>query len=162
MCFLIDADSRMIVGWRVASHVPTETVLDAIEMAKWSMGQHLPGVRCHSDAGSRFMPIRYGEHLAELGTVPSIGGVGDSFDNALAEIVNGHHEAGFVRGPDKLGAWKTIEELELATLGWVHWRNQERLYGFIGHVPPAEFEETFYVENGRAIELTEKTTLGSL
>jgi len=80
VCFIIDVFSRMIVGWRVASHMRTETVLDAIEMARWSRGQQLPGLRCHSDAGSQFTSIRYGEHLAEIGAVASIGTVGDSYD----------------------------------------------------------------------------------
>ena len=162
VCFIIDAYSRMIVGWRVASHMRTETVLDAIEMARWSRGKHLPGLRCHSDAGSQFTSIRYGERLQEIGAVPSIGTVGDSFDNALAETVNGYYKAELVRGPEHPGPWKTVEELELATLGWVHWHNQERLHGFIGDVPPAEFEEAFYADNRQAKALAENTTLGSL
>jgi len=162
VCFIIDAYSRMIVGWRVASHMKTETVLDAIEMARWSRGKKLPGLRCHSDAGSQFTSIRYGERLAEIGAVPSIGTVGDSFDDALAETVNGYYKAGLVRGPEHPGPWKSVEELELATLGWVHWHNNERLHGFIGDVPPAEFEETFYAENRQANALAENTTLGSL
>ena len=143
VCFIVDAYSRMIVGWRVATHMKTETVLDAIEMARWSRGKHLPGLRCRSDAGSQFTSIRYGERLAEIGAVPSIGSVGDSFDNALAESVNGYYKAELVRGPGHPGPWKTVEELELATLGWVHWHNQERLHGFIGDGPPAEFQEEF-------------------
>jgi len=131
-------------------------------MARWSRGKHLPGLRCHSDAGAQFTSIRYGERLQEIGAVPSIGSVGDSFDNALAETVNGYYKAELVRGPDHPGPWKTVEELELATLGWVHWHNQERLHGFIGDVPPAEFEETFYAENRQAKALAENTTLGSL
>jgi transposase InsO family protein len=160
--FITDAFSRMIVGWRVASHMKTETVLDAIEMARWSRGKHFPGLGCHSDAGSQFTAIRYGEHLAEIGAVASIGSVGDSYDNALAETVNGYYKAELVRGPDHPGPWKTIEELELATLGWVHWHNQERLHGFIGDVPPAEFEEAFYAEQRQSKALAENTTLGSL
>jgi len=80
VCFIIDAFSRMIVGWRCASSMKTETVLDAIEMARWSRGRHLPALRCHSDAGSQFTSIRYGERLAEIGATPSIGTVGDSYD----------------------------------------------------------------------------------
>ena len=162
VCFIIDAFSRMIVGWRVASTMKTETVLDAIEMVRWSRGKKLPGLRCHSDAGSQFTSIRYGERLAEIGAVPSIGTVGDSFDNALAETVNGYDTAELVRGPDHPRPWKSIEELELATLSWVHWHNNERLHGFIGDVPPAEFEEAFYAENRQANALAENTTLGSL
>ena len=151
----------MIVGSQVATHMKTETVLDAIEMARWSRGKHLPGLRCHSDAGSQFTSIRSGERLAEIGAVPSIGSVGDSFDNALAETVNGYYKAELVRGPEHPGPWKTIEELELATLGWVHWRNNERLHGFIGDVPPAEFEEIIYAETHQAQVLAENTTPGS-
>jgi putative transposase len=90
VCFIIDAYSRTIVGWRVTSTMKTETVLDAIEMERWFRGKHLPGLRCHSDAGSQFTSIRYGERLAEISAVPSIGTVGDSFDSALAETLTGY------------------------------------------------------------------------
>jgi putative transposase len=95
VCFIVDAFSRMIVGWRVAAHMRTSMVLDAMEMARWSRGARLEGLRCHSDAGSqrRFTSLRWGERLAELGAVPSVGSVGDSFDNALAETVNGYYKA---------------------------------------------------------------------
>lgn len=144
VCFIIDAYSRMIVGWRVASHMRTEMVLDAVEMARWSRGRHHADLRCHSDAGSQFTSIRYGERLAEIGATPSIGTVGDSYDNALAETVNGYYKAELVRGPARPGPWKTVEDLELATLGWVHWHNTERLHGYLGDVPPVEFENAFY------------------
>ncbi|MGY3567725.1 putative transposase [Sinomonas sp. RB5] len=150
VCFIIDAFSRMIVGWRVASHMRTEMVLDAIEMARWSRGHHHDGLRCHSDAGSQFTSIRYGERLAEIGATPSIGTVGDSYDNALAETVNGYYKAELVRGPARSGPWKTVEDLELATLGWVHWHNTQRLHCYLGDTPPAEFENAFYaVQTGR-------------
>ena len=123
VCFIIDAYSRMIVGWRVAGHMRTTMVLDAIEMARWSRGNTLAGLRCHSDAGSQFTSIRYGERLAEIGAVPSIGTVGDSFDNALAETVNGYYKSELIYGPARTGPWKTVEDVELATLGWVHWHN---------------------------------------
>lgn len=144
VCFIIDTFSRMIVGWRVASHMRTEMILDAIEMARWSRGHHHADLRCHSDAGSQFTSIRYGERLAEIGATPSIGTVGDSYDNALAETVNGYYKAELVRGPARSGPWKTVEDLELATLGWVHWHNTQRLHGYLGDVPPAEFENAFY------------------
>jgi Integrase core domain len=89
---------------------------------------------------AQFTSIRYGERLAEIGAVPSIGTVGDSFDNALAETVNGYYKAELIRGPARRGPWKTIEEVELATLGWVHWHNTQRLHGYLGDLPPAEFE----------------------
>ncbi|WP_096867509.1 IS3 family transposase [Mycolicibacter icosiumassiliensis] len=144
VCFLIDAFSRMIVGWRVASHMRTTMVLDAIEMARWSRGILLPYLVCHSDAGSQFTSIRYGERLAEIGATPSIGTVGDSFDNALAETVNGYYKAELIYGPARTGPWKTVEDVELATLSWVHWHNTSRLHGYLSDVPPTEFEAAFY------------------
>ncbi len=144
VCFIVDAYSRMIVGWRVASHMRTSMVLDAVEMARWSRGNTLPGLRCHSDAGSQFTSIRYGERLAEIGAVPSIGTVGDSFDNALAETVNGYYKAELIYGPARTGPWKTVEDVELATLGWVYWHNTNRLHGYLGDIPPTEFEAAFY------------------
>ncbi|WP_394328512.1 IS3 family transposase [Mycobacterium avium] len=128
VCFIIDAHSRMIVGWRVASHMRTSMVLDALEMARWSRGTTLQDLICHSDAGSQFTSIRYGERLAEIGAVPSIGTVGDSFDNALAETVNGYYKAELIYGPARSRPWKTVEDVELATLSWVHWHNTSRLF----------------------------------
>jgi putative transposase len=145
VCFIVDAFSRMIVGWRVAAHMRTGMVLDALEMARWSRGTQLEGLRCHSDAGSQFTSIRYGERLAEIGAQPSIGTVGDSFDNALAETVNGLYKTELIYGPAQEGKpWKTVADVELATLGWVHWHNTQRLHGYTGDLPPAEFEAAFY------------------
>ena len=144
VCFIVDAYSRMIVGWQVASHMRTTMVLDAIEMARWSRGKRLAGLRCHSDAGSQFTSIRYGERLAEIGAVPSIGTVGDSFDNALAETVNGYYETELIRGPTRTGPWRTVDDVELATLGWVRCHNTSRLHGYLHDRPPAEFEAIFY------------------
>src|SRR3954463_3046479 len=148
VCFIVDAYSRMIVGWRVAGHMRTGMVLDAIEMARWQRGTRLPGLRCHSDAGSQFTSVRYGERLAEIGAVPSIGTVGDSFDNALAETVNGYYKAELIRGPAQAGRpWKPVDDVELATLGWVHWHNNQRLHGYLNDIPPAEYEKQFYAQN---------------
>jgi len=144
VCFIVDAHSRMIVGWRVASHMRTSMVLDALEMARWSRGNTLQDLICHSDAGSQFTSIRYGERLAEIGAVPSIGTVGDSFDNALAETVNGYYKAELIYGPARSGPWKTVEDVELATLSWVYWHNTTRLHSYLGDLPPAEFEAAFY------------------
>ncbi|PVE14420.1 IS3 family transposase [Arthrobacter sp. Bz4] len=155
VCFIIDVFSRMIVGWRCASHMRTEMVLDAIEMARWGRGAHHEDLRCHSDAGSQFTSIRYGERLAEIGATPSIGTVGDSYDNALAETVNGYYKTELVRGPARPGPWKTVEDLELATLGWVHWHNTQRLHGYLGDVPPAEFEQMFYADQTDHAQLAE-------
>jgi putative transposase len=158
VCFIIDAYARMIVGWRVASHMRTTMVLDALEMARWSRRTRLEQHRsdqlcCHSDAGSQFTSIRYGERLAEIGAVPSIGTVGDSYDNALAETVNGYYKAELIRGPARQHPWRTVEDVELATLSWVHWHNNQRLHGYLNHVPPTEYEEAFYAtqQNGQAL-----------
>ena len=149
VCFIVDAYSRMIVGWRVAAHMRTDMVLDALEMARWSRGTLLEGLRCHSDAGSQFTAVRYGERLADLGAVPSIGSVGDSYDNALAESVNALYKTELIYGPDQ-GPWRNVEAVELATLGWVHWHNTERLHGYLQDVPPAEFEAEWRQANTRA------------
>ncbi len=151
VCFIIDACSRMIVGWRVAAHMRASMVVDALDMAAWSRGTRLDGLRCHSDAGSQFTSVRYGERLAELGAVPSIGSVGDSYDNALAETVNGAYKTELIRGPGQ-GPWRTVEDVELATLGWVHWHNTARLHGYLGDVPPAEFEDAFYAANSEPLK----------
>jgi putative transposase len=145
VCFITDAFSRMIVGWRVASRMATPMVLDALEMARWARGTRLEGLVSHTDAGSQFTSVRYGERLAEIGAVPSIGSVGDSFDNALAETVNGLYKTELIRGPDQ-GPWRTIDDVELATLGWVHWYNTSRLHSYIGDVPPVEYEEAHYAQ----------------
>jgi putative transposase len=154
VCFIVDAFSRMIVGWRVAANMRTEMVLDALEMARWSRGTRLEGLVAHSDAGSQFTSIRYGEHLAELGALPSVGSVGDSYDNALAEAVNGLYKAELIRGPDQ-GPWRTVDDVELATLGWVHWHNTERLHGYLDDIPPAEFEAAY------AAQQTDQSLVGT-
>ena len=146
VCFIVDAFSRRIVGWRVASHMRTEMVLDALEMARWSRATNLEGLTCHSDAGSQFTSIRYGERLAELGAVPSIGSIGDSFDNALAESTNSLYKAELIRGPDQ-GPWRTIDDVELATLGWVHWFNHDRIHSYLDDTSPDDFEAAYAAAN---------------
>jgi len=155
VCFLTDAFSRHIVGWRVATHMRTAMVLDALEMARWTRGTRLAGLVTHSDAGSQFISVRYGERLAELGAVPSIGSVGDSFDNALAETVNGLYKTELIRGPDQ-GPWRSIDDVELATLGWVHWYNTQRLHGYLNDVPPVEYEEAHYAQTATSGQLGNK------
>ena len=123
----------------------TVMVLDALEMARQSRGTRLEGLVAHSDAGSQYTSIRYGERLEEIGAVPSIGSIGDSYDNALAEAVNNLYKTELVYGPDQ-GPWKTVADLELATLSWVHWFNNQRLHGYLGDVPPAEYEEVYDTE----------------
>ncbi len=145
VCFIVDAFSRRIVGWRVASNMRTEMVLDALEMARRSRGgRRLIGLVTHSDAGSQFTSVRFTERLDEIGARPSIGTVADSFDNALAETTNGLFKAECVFGPDAPRPWNDVDELELATLSWVHWFNEQRLHGHCRDVPPAEFEAAFY------------------
>ncbi len=95
--------------------------------------------------GRRYTSIRYGERLAEIGAVPSIGSIGDSYDNALAEAVNNLYKTELVYGPEQ-GPWKTVADLELATLGWVHWFNNQRLHGYLGDIPPAEYEDAYDAE----------------
>ena len=123
----------------------TEMVLDALEMARWSRGTRLEGLVAHSDARSQYTSIRYGECLAEIGAIPSIGSIGDSYDNALAESINSLYKAELIYGPDQ-GPWKTIEDVELTRLSWVHWFNTQRLHGYLGDVPPAEYEEAYDAE----------------
>jgi putative transposase len=148
VCFIVDAFSRRIVGWRVASHMRTDMVLDALEMARRSRGaRRLVGLVAHADAGSQFTSVRFTERLDEIGARPSIGTVADSFDNALAETTNGLYKTECVRGPDAPAVWDDVDQLELATLGWVHWFNEHRLHGYCGHVPPAEFESAFYADH---------------
>ena len=145
VCFIIDAYSRMIVGWRVASHMRTTMVLDAIEMARWSRGTAPRRPAVPRDAGSQFTSIRYGERLAEIGAVPSIGTVGDSYDNALAETVNGYYKAELIRGPARQGRHgRPSRTSSSPPSSWVHWHNHQRLHGYLDDVPPAEFEEAFY------------------
>ena len=149
-CFTVDAFSRRIVGWRAASHMRTQMVLDALEMARWQRGTRLEGLVAHSDAGAQFTSVRYGERLAEIGAVPSIGSVGDSYDNALAETVNGLYKTELIYGPEQ-GPWRTVEDVELATLGWVHWFNNQRLHSYLGDVPPAEYEAAYDAERSSTL-----------
>ena len=140
VCFIVDAFSRRIVGWRAASHMRTDMVLDALEMARRSRGgRRLIGLVTHSDAGSQFTSVRFTERLDEIGARPSIGTVADSYDNALAETINGLYKTECIYGPDTTG-WDDIDQVELATLGWVHWFNHDRLHSHCGDIPPAEFE----------------------
>ena len=141
VCFIVDAFSRRIVGWRCASNMRTDMVLDALEMARFNRGTRLDGLICHTDAGSQFTSVRYTERLDEIGARPSIGTVADSYDNALAETVNGLFKTELIR---RQAPWRTVDDVELATLGWVDWFNNTRLHGTLGDIPPAEFEQAFY------------------
>jgi putative transposase len=145
VCFIVDAFSRRIVGWRVASNMKADMVLDALETARRSRGaRRFVGLVAHADAGSQFTSVRFTERLEEIGARPSIGTVVDSYDNALAETTNGLHKTECVYGPDAPRPWADVDELELATLSWVHWFNEQRLHSHCDDVPPAEFEAAFY------------------
>ena len=145
VCFIVDAFSRRIVGWRVASNMKTDMVLDALEMARRSRGgRRLAGLVAHADAGSQFTSVRFTERLDEIGARPSIGTVADSYDNALAETTNGLYKSECVRGPDAPAVWEDVDQLELETLSWVHWFNEHSIHGHCDDVPPAEFEAAFY------------------
>jgi putative transposase len=145
--FVVDAYSRMILGWQVSRSLRTDLALDALEMAIWrrelEKTDDLEGLVHHSDRGVQFLSIRYTERLAEAGAVTSVGSRGDSYDNALAESVIGLYKTELIR---KKGPWKGLEDLEFATLDWVDWFNNRRLLEPIGYVPPAEFEDMFYRE----------------
>jgi Integrase core domain len=140
VAFVIDVFSRCIVGWRVSRSLRSDLALDALEQALHQR-PHGDGLVHHSDRGVQYLSIRYTERLAEAGIEASVGSVGDSYDNALAETVNGLYKAELIyrRGP-----WRNVEAVELATLEWVDWFNNRRLLEPIGHVPPTEFESTYY------------------
>jgi putative transposase len=139
---VIDVCSPMIVGWRTAASMTTPLVMDALDMAIFSRRhQYLDGVIAHSDAGAQYMSVAYTERLAEIGARPSIGGIGDSYDNSLAESVNGLYKTELIR---RQGPWRNVEHVELATLAWVDWFNNRRLHSELGDIPPAEFEHDYY------------------
>jgi putative transposase len=141
VAFVVDVYSRYIVGWRAATSMRTELVLDALEMAIWRRDELLDGLVCHSDAGSQYTSIRYTERLAEIGAAPSVGSVGDPIDNAVAESTIGLYKTELIR---RRGPWRNVDEVELATLTYVDWFNHRRLHAEIGDVPPAELEATHY------------------
>ena len=142
VAFVIDVFSRRIVGWRQSSSMHTEFVLDALEQALYDRKpSEDDGLVHHSDRGSQYLSIRYSERLAEAGIEPSVGSKGDSYDNALAETINGLYKAEVIH---RRGPWKTKQAVELATLEWVAWFNHHRLMGPLGHVPPAEFEANYH------------------
>ncbi|MBX7450851.1 IS3 family transposase [Mycolicibacterium sp. 3033] len=150
VAFVTDAYARRILGWRVASTMATSMVLDTIEQAIWTRQRHgvhdLKGVVHHTDRGSQYTSIRFTERLAEAGIQPSVGAVGSSYDNALAETINGLYKTELIK-PRK--PWRTIEDLELATAQWVDWFNHHRLYEYCGDIPPAELEAAYYAQQQR-------------
>ena len=147
VAFIIDVYARRIVGWKLSSSQQTQFVLDALEQA---LHARRPGDALvhHSDRGSQYVSIRYTERLAEAGIEPSVGSVGDSYDNALAETINGLYKAEVVHRR----SWRSREELELATLRWVDWYNHRRLLGSIGYILPAEAEANYYQQRQHVTE----------
>jgi putative transposase len=143
VAFVIDAFARRIVGWRASRTAHASFVLDALDQSLHDRRPvHRGGLVNHSDRGSQYVSIRYSERLAEAGIEPSVGSVGDSYDNALAETINGLYKAEFIH---RRGPWWNFEAVEFATLEWVEWFNNRRLLEPVGNIPPAEAEEQYYV-----------------
>jgi transposase InsO family protein len=140
VAFVIDVFSRLIVGWRASTSLRTDLALDALEQAIYSRSA-TEGLVHHSDRGVQYLSIRYTERLAEAGIEPSVGSIGDSYDNAMAESVIGLFKAEIIR---RRGPWRGIEDVEFAVLEWVSWFNTVRLLEPIGYIPPVEFEEVFH------------------
>ena len=142
VAFVIDVFARRIVGWRVSRSMQTDFVLDALEQALYARQPELKDTLIHhSDRGSQYVSIRYTERLSEAGIEPSVGSKGDSYDNALAETINGLYKTELIH---RRAPWKTREAVELATLEWVTWFNHHRLLESIGYIPPAEAEANYY------------------
>ena len=142
VAFVIDTFARRIVGWRVSRTAHASFVLDALEQALHDRRPlHRAGLVHHSDRGSQYVSIKYTERLAEAGIEPSVGSVGDSYDNALAETINGLYKAEVIH---RRGPWRSFEAVEFATLVWVDWFNHRRLLEPIGNIPPAEAEDRYY------------------
>jgi len=153
VAFVIDVYARRIVGWRVSSAMRTDFVLDALEQALYDrQPQNSDALVHHSDRGSQYVSIRYTERLGEAGIEPSVGSRGDSYDNALAETINGLYKTELIH---RRAPWKTRESVELATLQWVHWFNHIRLLEPIGYIPPAEAEANYWrqIANSQALEM---------
>ena len=150
VAFVIDVFARRIVGWQVSRSMQTDFVLDALEQALYERQPERDDTLIHhSDRGSQYVSIRYTERLAEAGIEPSVGSRGDSYDNALAETINGLYKAELIH---RRVPWKTKESLELATLQWVYWFNHHRLLESIGYIPPAEAEANYWqqlAKNGK-------------
>ena len=154
VAFVTDVFSRRIVGWNVASTLKADILpLQALDMAAFTAGGDLTGLTHHSDHGSNYMSLVYTNRIVELGAKPSTGTVGDSYDNALAEAVNGLYKTELIR---QQGPWRTVEQVELATLEWVWWWNNQRLHGELDMRTPAEVEAEYYAD----LESTETATAG--
>ena len=144
--FVIDAFSRFIVGWRVSTSLRTDLALDALEQAIWARRPDNGQLIHHSERGSQYLSIRYSTRLSEAGIEPSVGSVGDSYDNALAESVIGLYKTELIH---KKAPWKNRDQVEYATLEYVDWFNHRRLLEPIGHIPPAEKEANYHQQQAR-------------
>ncbi len=148
VAFVTDVYSRRIVGWNVAGTLKAEIPpMPALDMAAWDAGGDLTGLTHHSDHGSSYMAMVYTDRITELGAVPSSGTVGDSFDNAMAEAINNLYKTELIR---QRGPWRTVEQVELATLEWVWWWNNSRLHGELDMRTPAEVEDAYYADRESA------------
>jgi transposase InsO family protein len=145
VAFVVDVFSRRIVGWRVSRSLHSDLALDALEQALHARPE-IEQLIHHSDRGVQYLSIRYTERLSEAGIEPSVGSVGDSYDNALAETIIGLFKAEVIWNS---GPWRNVEDVEFATLEWVDWFNNRRLLSSIGNVPPVEFEERYYAVKTR-------------
>ena len=148
VAFVADMFSRRIVGWKAARSIAASLVVDALNMAAWTRRHTtLAGLVCHSDAGSQYTSLAYTERLAEIGAAPSIGTVGDSYDNALAQTTIGLFKTELHRNPAALaangGPWRGLDDLETATCAWTAWFNTERLHSELGDRTPAEIEDSY-------------------
>lgn len=146
--FIVDCFSRFIVGWRLAAHMRTDLPLDALEMALWQRDVQSGQLIHHSDRGSQYLSVRYTERLVEAGASISVGSKGDSYDNALAETVNGLYKTELVQ---RHGPWHTLDELELATLEYIDWFNHRRLHSACDYRPPAEHEAIHYAQHSAPV-----------
>jgi putative transposase len=147
VAFIIDVFARRIVGWKVSTSMTTQFVLDALEQAIWHRKPHKhKGLIHHSDRGSQYLSIKYTERLAAADIDASVGTVGDSYDNALAETINGLYKAEVIH---HLGPWKSAAQVEWETLKWIDWYNNRRLLAPIGYMPPAEAERAFYAKQNQ-------------
>ena len=144
VAFVLDAYSRRIVGWQAATHMRTDLPLDALEMALWRQKiKKDTDLVHHSDRGSQYVSIRYTERLAEVGASASVGSVADSYDNAMAEALNGTFKAELI---EHQGPWRDFDEVERAVFQWVAWYNGERLHSALGYLPPDEYEQAYWAQ----------------
>lgn len=158
VAFVVDVFSRRIVGWPVAATLKADVLpLQALDMAAWDAGGDLAGLIHHADHGSNYLAVVYTDRIAELGAKPSTGTVGDSYDNALAEAVNGLFKTELIR---RRAPWRTVEQVELATLEWVWWWNNQRLHGELDYRTPIEIEQAHYADHESPLPATAGQTTG--